>query len=349
MPIVCKPSLILPEHKVYRDEMIATLKQIAPLYPQWDVAEKMIHNSEVATRKFVRPLHEIIVHPGFEHRNNIYEKEAKRFGMQAATEALANAALTPKDIDMVIVVSCTGFMMPSLSAYLISEMGCKNTTKQLPFAQLGCVGGAAALNRAFDYTSLHRHANVLIVAVEFSSLCFQPSDQNISSFISDTLFGDAAAACVIKGTGTKGYEMQHTASFILENTERYIAFDVKGTGFHFVLDKQVMNTVEKMAPEIHHFIYNACGLNVMDLDFFLFHTGGRRILDELVRTLLIPECSVQHSRGSLRENGNIVSAAVFDVLQREFNAGNRKHGDKGMMVAFGPGFTTELNVGQWIT
>lgn len=114
----------------------------------------------------------------------------------AAQEALEFAHLDAREIDLIIAVSCTGFMMPSLTAYLINDLGFPSTTKQLLICQLGCVAGASAINRAFEYCKAFPKANVLIACVELSSLCFQPSDETMESLLASALFGDMAAACV---------------------------------------------------------------------------------------------------------------------------------------------------------
>jgi phloroglucinol synthase len=347
MPTLTRPAIVRPEFTVSQQEMIDVLARLFPEHPQWPLITRMIKNTQVFTRYLVRPLEEIVTHAGFEARNQIYATESRRLGRQAVEQALVQADLTPADIDMIIVTSCTGFMMPSLTAYLMSDLPFRPTTKQLPIAQLGCVAGASAINRAFEYCTAFKDANVLIISVEFSSLCFQPTNLGISDLISAALFGDMVAACVMRGRGGKGYKIAANSSFLLKNTQHYIAYDVKDTGFHFVLDKEVMHSIEHVAPIMQDFTYHALGLQAADLKFFIFHTGGRRILDELVKQLHIDEQDISASRNSLAECGNISSAVVFDVLQRMFDNPLRQTGDYGMLAAFGPGFTAEMNVGTW--
>lgn len=58
--------------------------------------------------------------------------------------------MTPPDIDMIITVSCTGFMIPSLDAHLINLMGFRPDVRRMPLTELGCAAGAMALTRASD-------------------------------------------------------------------------------------------------------------------------------------------------------------------------------------------------------
>jgi type III polyketide synthase len=199
MATICKPSIVLPEYTVTQEQMIDELKKLHPYHPKADLAYRMIRNTEVLSRSLVIPIEELTAHSGFTHRSRIYEREGRKMSSVAAQQAIDNAGLTNKDIDMVIVTSCTGFMMPSLTAHLINSLGLRSDTVQLPIAQLGCVAGASAINRALSFCEAQPHLNILIVALEFSSLCFQPDSEELHSFISAALFGDAVTATVIRG------------------------------------------------------------------------------------------------------------------------------------------------------
>lgn len=351
MALVTEPVMLFPENEVTQDEMVNILEELFPYHPKWNVVEKMIRNTQVEKRHLLSPINQVVTHPGLEYRNNLYKEKGLKMAIETTQKALDANAMTPKDIDMIIVVSCTGFLMPSLTSYLISALNFSPATKQLPVVQLGCAAGAWALNRAYEYIKAYPTHNVLLVSVEFSSLLFQPSDQKLSSLISDCLFGDAVSTCVIKGQpneGDEGYWIEDVTSFVKKNTHHYIKYDVKSTGFHFGLDKEVMHSIKDVAPVMKDFISDGYDINVNELDFHIFHTGGRKIMDELVSNLSLTEDSVKYSRESLRDHGNIASGVVLDVLQTEFASQTKVNGEKGMMAAFGPGFTAEINQGMWI-
>ena len=351
MSLVTKPVVMFPEHQVNQDEMVHVLKDLFPYHPKWETVERMIRNTQVDTRNLLSPIKQVTTHPGFEYRNNLYKDHGLKMASEATERVLSENNMKATDIDLLIVVSCTGFLMPSLTSYLISDLGFRSNTKQLPVVQLGCVAGAWALNRAHEYTKAYPDHNVLLVSVEFSSLLFQPQDDKISSLISNCLFGDAVSACIIKGTqedGDEGYLIEGIDSYLKKDSDHYIKYDVKSTGFHFGLDKDVMNSIKDVAPIMKDFIQNDISKNVSELDFHIFHTGGRKILDELVSNLNLVEENVTKSRDSLRNHGNIASGVVLDVLNDEFKSKTRKNGDKGIMAAFGPGFTAEINRGTWI-
>jgi phloroglucinol synthase len=342
-----RPNVLFPKHKITQDQMIDHLEDLHGDHPRLPLAIRMIRNTSIEERYLVLPIDELSVHTGLTHRSIVYEREARRMSTLAARDAISNAGLEPKDIRMVIVTSCTGFMMPSLTAHLINDLDLPSSAVQLPISQLGCVAGASAISRANDFAQLTPNNHVLIVSLEFSSLCYQPNDTKLHSFISSALFGDAISACVLRADdAAPGFTIQATDSFFLRDSEHYIKYDVKDTGFHFSLDKSVMHSIKHVAPVMQDLNRNVHKQSCADNDFFIFHTGGKRILDELVNQLELDEESVTLSRSSLSQSGNLASVVVFDVLRRQFET-PPEEGDVGLLAAFGPGFTAEIICGQW--
>jgi 1,3,6,8-tetrahydroxynaphthalene synthase len=164
MPTLCKPSVSVPEYIITMEETLEFANRVHAGKPQLPLALRLIQNTGVQKRHIVQPIEKTLRHPGFEERNRIYELESKKRCPEVIEKALANAGLTAQDIDAIIYVSCTGFLMPSLTAWLINNLGFRYDTRQLPIAQLGCAAGGAAINRAHDFCVAHPESNVLIVS-----------------------------------------------------------------------------------------------------------------------------------------------------------------------------------------
>ncbi|HEY0452165.1 type III polyketide synthase [Actinophytocola sp.] len=328
------------------EETLEFAEQVHAGKPQLPLALRLIQNTGVLTRHVVQPLEETLRHPGFEERNRVYEVESKKLCPEVVEQALANAGITAQDVDAVIYVSCTGFLMPSLTAWLINTMGFRSDTRQIPIAQLGCAAGGAAINRAHDFCTAYPGSNVLIVSCEFCSLCYQPGDDGVGSLLSDGLFGDAVAAAVVRGSGGTGVALERNASYLIPNTEEWISYAVRATGFHFQLDRRVPGTMEPLAPVLRELALSH-GWDIGKLDFYIIHAGGPRILDDLSKFLDVDYQAFRHSRATLAEYGNIASAVVLDALRRLFDEGMPTPGASGVIAGFGPGITAEMAVGSW--
>lgn len=348
MATLCRPEVAVPEYIVTREDTLKLAERLHANNPQLKLVLRLITSTGVQKRHIVQPLEQTLEHPGFEVRNKIFERESKRRVPPVIRRALANAELTAWDIDAIIYVSCTGFMMPSMTAFLVNNMGFRHDTRQIPIAQLGCAAGAAAINRAHDFCTAHPDANVLIVACEFCSLCYQPTDDEVGSLLSDGLFGDAVGAAVVRGSGGTGIRLERNAAYLIPDTEEWISYAVKETGFHFQLDKRVPGTMKPLAPVLRQLAARH-GWDASKLDFYIIHAGGPRILNDLCKYLEVPPESFRYSRATLTEYGNIASAVVLDSLGRMFEDNQLVDGARGMIAGFGPGITAEMSVGSWVS
>jgi 1,3,6,8-tetrahydroxynaphthalene synthase len=346
MATLCKPAVGVPEYVISMDETLEFAKRMHAGKPQLALALRLIEHTGVRERHIVQPIDETLRHPGFEQRNRIYELESKKRCPEVIEGALANAALAAGDVDAIIYVSCTGFLMPSLTAWLINTMGFRSDTRQIPISQLGCAAGGAAINRAHDFCAAYPGSNVLIVACELCSLCYQPDDDGVGSLLSDGLFGDAVAAAVVRGDGGVGMTLERNASYLIPNTEEWISYAVRATGFHFQLDRRVPGTMEPLAPVLRDLAKDH-GWDIGNLDFYIIHAGGPRILDDLSKFLDVEPTMFRHSWATLTEYGNIASAVVLDALRRLFDEDMQKPGATGIVAGFGPGITAEMAMGRW--
>ncbi|MET9258082.1 type III polyketide synthase [Streptomyces sp. NPDC048182] len=346
MPRLCKPAVQAPEHVITLDQTLDFASRVHAGKPQLPLALRLIKNTGVQKRHIVQPVEQTLKHPGLTERNRIYEAESKRLTPPVIEEALRNADVAARDIDAIIYVSCTGFLMPSLTAWLINRMGLRPDTRQIPIAQLGCAGGGAAVNRAHDFCVAHPGSNVLIVACELCSLCYQPEADDIGSLLSDGLFGDAVAAAVVRGIGGVGIELERNSSYLIPDTEEWISYAVKDTGFHFQLDRRVPGTMEPLAPVLREFAKDH-SWDAGRLDFYIVHAGGPRILDDLAKFLEVDRDVFRHSWATLTEYGNIASAVVLEAARRLFEEDTPAPDATGLIAGFGPGITAEMALGRW--
>lgn len=346
MATLCRPSIAVPEHVLTMDATLDLARTMHAGHPQLGLVLRLIQNTGVRTRRIVQPIDKTLEHPGFQSRNEVYEAEAKARIPAVVFQALDNADLDVGDIDLIVYVSCTGFMMPSLTAWLINTLGFRTGTRQLPIAQLGCAAGGAAINRAHDFCLAYPGSNALIVACEFCSLCYQPTDLGVGSLLSNGLFGDGVAAAVVRGHGGTGVVLERNGSHLVPDTEDWISYAVRSTGFHFQLDKRVPTTMKMLAPALRELAEQHCW-DISGLDFHIVHAGGPRILDDLCTFLGVDPEMYRYSRATLTERGNIASCVVFDALDRLFEDGGAADSARGLIAGFGPGITAEMVLGRW--
>jgi 1,3,6,8-tetrahydroxynaphthalene synthase len=351
--VAMKPALALPAHEFSRE----TLERTADLvlgesHRHLGRVRKIIANSGIERRYLVQPIEETITPNGFGYRNDLFIQASKELGEKAARAALDHAGVVPADIDLIITTSCTGFMIPSLCAHLVPAMGFSRTVRRLPITERGCAAGAFALALAKDHVRAGGK-NVLIVAHEFCSLTYQREDFSMQALVGALLFGDGVAACVVRGDGGHtevggGFSMEHSQSWLFEDSWGYMGFDVKDSGLHLVLDKGIPGAVERAIKPVMLGFLESQGLHKADVDFHVLHPGGKKVIDEVARTFELEDDALSASYDCLRHVGNLSSASVLVVLKNTSEKKTPSPGQRGLLTAFGPGFSAEMVLGRWV-
>ena len=344
MPVLCRPVTHFPEHEITLEDTLEAARRLHPDHPRLETALRLIEHTGVRTRRLLQPLERTLRHPGVAARTELYHEAVRRYLPGLVAEALGEAELSREQIDAVVFVSCTGFTMPSPIVWMINELGFPTRIDQLPVAQLGCAAGSGAISGAARYCRAHPDRNVLIVAFELCSLCYQPTESDVGSLLSAGLFGDGFAAAVVKGTGDRGISIERSAAETVSHTSDWISYDVRETGFHFRLDSRVRHTMRAVTPAITKLVEEA-SWTTGELDFVIAHAGGPRILDDLTQFLDIDPALHRFSRAALTEHGNTASVLVFDSLARFFSEGTGAPGARGVIAGFGPGISADFSLG----
>jgi predicted naringenin-chalcone synthase len=347
-PIACKPAIALPPHELTRESVARTAELVlGEGHRHLPRMKKILGNAGIDRRWLVQSIEDTVTPNGFGFRNDLFIQASKELGERAAKEAIANAGLAATDIDFVITTSCTGFMIPALCAHLIPALGMKRTTKRLPVTERGCAAGAVALALAREHIAAGGK-NVLIVAHEFCSLTYQRADFTMQALVGALLFGDGVAACVVRGDGGgAGLALTSSQTWLFEDSWGYMGFDVKDSGLHLVLDKAIPGAVERAIRPVMLGFLDTQGLSASDVDFHVLHPGGKKVIDEVARTFGLQDDALASSYECLRDVGNLSSASVLVVLKNTFERRAPQHGQRGLLTAFGPGFSAEMVLGHW--
>ena len=115
-----------------------------------------------------------------------------------------------------------------------------------------------------------------------------------------------------------------------------MGWDVKSDGFGVVLSPELPTLMRDNLGQVVTEFLTKSGMSIEEFKGFLFHPGGRKVLETAEAVLGIGRSKIAHSWDVLRDFGNMSSATALFVLQRAINAG-----DKGrhLLAAFGPGFS----------
>jgi len=311
--------------------------------------ESLHRNVLVGGRHLALPLEDYETLSGWGEANGAWIRVAVEVGERAVRDALGQSGLTVADVDSLIFVSVTGIATPSIDALLMNRLGLPPRVKRLPIFGLGCVAGAAGIARAADYVKSFPNQVVVLLSVELCSLTFQLQDVSIPNLISSGLFGDGAAAVVVVGAErpAAGPRVVATRSIFYPDSERVMGWDISERGFQIVLSSGVPQLVrDHLREDIEDFLADE-GLTLRDIGSWVTHPGGPRVLEAMEETLELDNGALDVTWKSLREVGNLSSTSVLLVLAETMANRRPDPGSRGILMAMGPGFCSELVLLEW--
>jgi len=354
MPVIVSTKTGFPEHYYMQNTLLSAAqeewkhKRASILKP----LEQFYGNVKVKGRYLAWPLERYKKPTTFEERNDAYIETALELGEQTICALLDQVQMSPQEIDQLTTISTTGIAVPSLDARLMNRIPFSRGMKRLPLFGLGCVGGAAGIARTADYLQGHPDEAVILFAVELCSLTIQRDDLSMANLVASGLFGDGAAAVLMVGddhpqaqTGLP--RVIDSQSHFFPGTEHIMGWDVGNSGFKVLLSADIAELAQSEVRPIMEAFLGRHDLTIADVDHWLVHPGGPRVIQALEDGLGLPDEALSLSWACLAEAGNISSASVLLILDKTMRNMQLIPGEVGVLMAMGPAFSAELVLLQW--
>jgi 3-oxoacyl-[acyl-carrier-protein] synthase-3 len=270
--------------------------------------------------------------------------------VNAGRDALAVAGMTPDELDLVIVGTCSpDYYMPATGVLVAHELG---ATRAAGFdVMAACSGFVFSLSTATAYVRSGMYRNVLVIGAELLTRFLDYTDRNTC-----VLFGDGAGAVILSASdepgGLLGIDMYSDGSgrdgiiFPAGGSARPTSPETIAEGGHFVhmAGKDVYRYATRQLAESAHAALRDAGLAVDDIDQFLFHQANIRIIESVQNAIGIPP---EKTYLNIERYGNTSAASVPMALVEAVADGRIQPGDRLLMAAFGAGYTAGAAVFQW--
>jgi alkylresorcinol/alkylpyrone synthase len=328
-----------PPNDLAQDDVFEVAHQIfISRFPEFVRMGPVFDHAGVRSRQIARPVDWYLQPHGWADRAAVYDEVALDLFCRAAEAALAEAGLTGADMDAIVTVSTTGLSTPSLDARAMSRLGFRSDAMRVPLFGVGCAGGATGLSLAYRLAKAQPCAKVLLVCVELCSLAFHLQELSKADIISAAIFGDGAAACVVSSeAGAAGFAtITGCAEHTWRDTLGVMGWRVGEDGLAVVLDQALPPFVRREIRPVIESMLARQDLRLEDVDRFICHPGGMKVLEALEGALGLGQGALNHEREVLADHGNMSSPTVLFILDRARKAGLPK---RSVVTAMGPGFT----------
>jgi predicted naringenin-chalcone synthase len=316
----------------------------APHFAGDRVAERIFLGAGVRRRHAaVNPIMEDISDWSTGDRMRRYVSEAMPLGKEAVAAALADAGLAPDDVGMFAVVSCTGYATPGLDIRIAADLGMGLDVQRLLVGHMGCYAAIPGLGAAADFAT-SRGRPAVALCLELTSLHVQPRTRDKGQLVTHALFGDAAAAVVVRpgpapGSGRGDLEVLDIAALTDPSTADHMTWEVTDRGFRMGLSPEVPAVLGCHVGGAVLGMLERNGYTASDVDAWAVHPGGPRILSTVAEKLALPDGALGASYRVLAEAGNCSSATILLILEAMRDTGSLRPGRIAVAMAFGPGLT----------
>lgn len=313
------------------------------------VPQRIVKNDELS--KLVETNDEWITsRTGIKQRRISSGEKTYQIAAKAATEAIKNAGIDKKEIDMIILATITpDFFMPSTANLVQSELGLDD----IPSFDIaaGCTGFVYGLQIADQFIKSKESKTILVIGAEVLSKVTDWSDRNTC-----VLFGDGAGAVILKSSNQEGIICTYTGSQgDLQESLTLPAVPLKNPFLNVQNNNGKPSNISMCGKEVFQFairvmiksisrVLKKSNLFIEDIDYIIPHQANIRIIDHVARELKIER---EKFIINLDHFGNTSSASIPLALDEAHKKKIFCPGNRVIMVAFGGGLTWGAALANW--
>lgn len=301
---------------------------------------KVFPNSGIETRHTVCPVEWYYEPRLWPERMGKFVEGAQTLYADAVEAALKDAGLQAREIDTIVFVCSTGIATPGIEAIQLTALGFRQDVKRVPVFGLGCAGGVSGLSIASRLAE-GGGETVLMVALELCSLAFRVDELTKANIVASALFSDGAAAAILSAApdhrqlATFEYAGEHTWPDTLD----VMGWRLDEHGFGVIFSSSIPALAKERVPAAIDRFLDVHDLTRKDIDGYVFHPGGRKVIEALESALEIPAGDLSIEREILRKFGNMSGPTALFVLRAALDKGIS---GRRLLSALGPGFTLSM-------
>lgn len=265
---------------------------------------------------------------------------APELAVSAAEKALDQARVSTTEIDGLVISTCTGYLCPGLTSYVGEKLGLSANTHFLDLVGHGCGAAIPNLRTCRAFLKSGNSKKILSICVEVcSAAVFLDNDPGV--LVSACLFADGAAAVVLSAEASSAnppleYIADH--SMTSYHDRDLLKFETQNGFLRNVLSLRVPELAGTSALKVCAELLGKVGLKKEEIKKWVFHAGGRDVLNAIEKDFQLASDDLNGSRTILRNFGNVSSPSVLFVLENELR--ERSANGWYYLGTFGAGFSS---------
>jgi predicted naringenin-chalcone synthase len=267
-----------------------------------------------------------------------------------AVTAIERLQVDPREIGTVVSATLYSLGGPTLAHRLVDRFGMEPDTDKYHLVGVGCASAVPLMRLVSQSLSHHPGKLGLIVAAESMTgilMGARPDDAK-AKVVGSAIFGDGCAAALLaEGPGAEGPEIVRAKVHQIAGTLDAVSLELAPEDSYLHLDRDLPDVAAADLGELADGFLDSAGLHRTEIDHWIVHPGGRRIIDCVQYALSLSDEDVAVSRDVLANHGNIGTPSIFYVLNQTIERREPGPGERGLVVTVGPGITIGLMLLQW--
>ncbi len=344
---ICSVSTATPPLRLTQKEALQFIRENFKVQPgTLKLYERVFGNESVETRYFSLENIEAVLEEDPDKINRRFEKQAIQLSALSLKKALFRAKIEAQELDFLAVSTCTGYVCPGLAAQLIEPCGLRHDLRYVEVVGMGCGSAIPAMEQCHNFLKANPNGTAASISTEICSAAMY-SDDAPELVISNAIFADGSAATILTDKENRGQSLKGQSPIFLKNFasltypkwKEELRFTTQNGRLRNKLGVQVPTQAAQSVKEVVALLCKKSGIQRDAIQYWIAHTGGKRVLDEIQKSLSLPDLALAPSRKILKNYGNLSSPSVLYVLEEVLTSSSPKKGELSILVSFGAGFS----------
>jgi alkylresorcinol/alkylpyrone synthase len=277
-------------------------------------------------------------------------EQIERELLSHSIEAVERLRIDPRRIGTVISASLYSLGCPTIAHRLVEHFEMDPTTDKYHITGVGCASGVPLMRLAAQAMHEHPEKHALVVAADSMSgtLMSATEDDPKAKTVGSAIFGDGCAAALLSNDPrAEGPLILASQVHQIADTLGAVRLNVQGESAYLHLARELPDLAGAGLPAIVAGFLRRNQLEHADIDHWVVHPGGRRIVENVQSALELSAEDVATSWDALADHGNIGTPSILYVLRDTIERYKPEPGERGLLVTIGPGVTVGLMLVGW--